>query len=47
MFTELITLLLENIILKDYFIKYKSLIKRIDKSEIKLMFKIDGFIGID
>jgi hypothetical protein len=38
-FIELITLLLKNIILEDYLIKYKSLIKRINKSRIKLMSK--------
>jgi hypothetical protein len=35
-FTELIMLLPENIILEDYLIKHKSLIERINKSRIKL-----------
>jgi hypothetical protein len=35
-FAELITLLLENIILEDYLIKHKSLTERINKSRIKL-----------
>jgi hypothetical protein len=36
-FTELMTLSPENITLKDYLIKHKSLTERIDKSGIKLM----------
>jgi hypothetical protein len=45
-FIKLITLLPENIILKDYFIKHKFLIKRINKSRIKLMSKKQSLLVI-
>jgi hypothetical protein len=45
-FIELITLLIENIILKDYLIKYKSLIERINKSRIKLTSKKQSLLII-
>ena len=39
-------LLLENIILEDYLIKYKSLIKKINKSGIKLTSKKQSLLVI-
>jgi hypothetical protein len=45
-FAELITLSPENITLKDYLIKHKSLTKRIDKSGIKLMSKKQSLLVI-